>query len=88
MQQMIANTHTRVRFTGLATRLAAATEKGRRDPMKLSDFLFVREGICLFCKEEETYGEILCRDCRKQLEAHGGEYAYDEVHSCSIAYFV
>lgn len=55
--------------------------------MKLSDFLFVREGICLFCKEEETYGEILCRDCRKQLEAHGGEYAYDEVHSCSITYF-
>lgn len=30
MQQMIANTHTRVRFTGLAARLAAATEKGRR----------------------------------------------------------
>ena len=55
--------------------------------MKVSDFLFVREGICLFCKEEETYGDVLCADCARQLEAHGGTYAFDEWHSCSIAYF-
>ncbi len=55
--------------------------------MKISDFLFVRRGICLFCKEEETWGDVLCPDCLQRLEPHGGEYSYDGQHACSIAYF-
>lgn len=55
--------------------------------MKLSDFLFVREGICLFCKEEETWGDTLCPDCLRRLEFHGGVYEYDDDRHCRIAYF-
>lgn len=55
--------------------------------MKPSDFLFVREGICLFCKEEETYGETLCTECESRLRPVDDRFLYDGVHNCTIAYF-
>lgn len=55
--------------------------------MKVSDFLFVREGICLFCREEETWGEPICADCRQRLELSGEHFNYDTEHECDIVYF-
>ena len=55
--------------------------------MRVSDFVFVREGIGLFCKEEETYGDAICTDCQSRLQPSGEHFAYDEDHDCAIAYF-
>lgn len=55
--------------------------------MKWTDFLFLREGICLSCREEETDGAPFCPICMAQFEEETGAFYYDDNHLCHIAFF-
>lgn len=55
--------------------------------MRWTDFLFLREGICLSCREEEIHDDPFCPDCMAQFEKEMGAFYYDDEHICHIAYF-
>lgn len=55
--------------------------------LTVSDLLFVRRGICLFCREEETDGDAICPDCRSALDRRDGTVEIQSGLSCTYGYF-
>lgn len=55
--------------------------------LTISDLLFVRRGICLFCREEETEGDAICPDCQSALDRRDGTVEIQPGFACTYAYF-